>query len=135
MVRAHQLLAERDGGAFGVVSVGAIEGAPQSVDLRDLWVAPEVRNTGIASRLVQAAADQRSRTAVRSCLLGQHGNRAGDRVFEQRRLPGDVWRRTTRVENREFGDQEIAFVLSLANDPAAVPTPAPSRRTSKPWPR
>jgi hypothetical protein len=31
-------------------------------------------------------------------------------------------RRTTRTNNREFGDQEIALVLSLAGDPAAVAT-------------
>jgi GNAT superfamily N-acetyltransferase len=58
MVRAHQLLAERDRAPLGVVSVEAIERDPQSADLRDLWVTPEARNTGVASRLVQAAADQ-----------------------------------------------------------------------------
>jgi GNAT superfamily N-acetyltransferase len=35
-----------------------IEGAPQAADFHDLWVTPKARNTGVASRLVQIAADQ-----------------------------------------------------------------------------
>jgi GNAT superfamily N-acetyltransferase len=61
MVRAHPLLAERDGAAVGVASVEMIKGAPHSADFHDLWVTPEARNTGVASRLVQAAADQSTR--------------------------------------------------------------------------
>jgi GNAT superfamily N-acetyltransferase len=61
MVRAHRLLAERDGAAVRVASVEMIKGAPHSADFHDLWVTPEARNTGVASRLVQAAADQSTR--------------------------------------------------------------------------
>ena len=43
-------------------------------------------------------------------------------------------RRTTPIKYSDFGDQEIALVLSLANDPAAVATSTPSRLTSKPGP-
>ena len=43
-------------------------------------------------------------------------------------------RRTTLIKNSELGDQEIALVLSLANDPAEVATSTPSRLTSKPGP-
>jgi ribosomal protein S18 acetylase RimI-like enzyme len=136
MVRAHQLLAERDGVPLGVVSVGPIEGAPQSADLRDLWVVPEARNTGIASRLVQAAVDQAIRdgcTKLYYWVSTENGRAIGFASNAGFRVTSE--RRTTRVESREFGDQEIAFVLSLANDPGAVPTSAPSRLTSRPGPR
>jgi ribosomal protein S18 acetylase RimI-like enzyme len=112
------------------------DGVAQSADLCDLWVTPEARNTGIASRLVQAAADQASRdgrTKLYYWVSTENGraigfaSNAGFRVTTERR--------TTRIENREFGDQEIAFVLSLASDPGAVPTSTPSRLTSKPGPR
>jgi GNAT superfamily N-acetyltransferase len=58
VVHAHRLLAVRDGEPVGVASVEMIEGAPQSADFHDLWVTPEARNTGVASRPVQIAADQ-----------------------------------------------------------------------------
>lgn len=135
MVRAHRLLAERDGATVGVASVEMIEGAPHSADFRDLWVTPEARNTGVASRLVQAAADRATRdgcTKLYYWVSTEHGRaigfalNAGSRVTSQRR--------TTRTNNREFDDQEIALVLSLAHDPAAVPTSTPSQLTSKPGP-
>ena len=135
MVRAHKLLAERDGAPVGVASVEMIEGAPHAADFRDLWVTPEARNTGISSRLVQAAADRATRdgcTKLYYWVSTENGRaigfalNAGFRVTSQRR--------TTRTNNREFGDQEIALVLSLAGDPAAVATSTPFRLTSKPGP-
>jgi ribosomal protein S18 acetylase RimI-like enzyme len=136
MVRAHQLLAERDGAPLGVASVEMIEGDPQSADVCDLWVAPEARNTGIASRLVQAAADQAirdGRTKLYYWVSTENGRAIGFASNAGFRVTSE--RRTTSIENTEFGDQEIAFVLSLANDPGAVPTPIPSRLTSKSGPR
>jgi GNAT superfamily N-acetyltransferase len=135
MVRAHRLLAELDGAAVGVASVEMIKGAPHSADFHDLWVTPEARNTGVASRLVQAAAAQATRdgcTKLYYWVSTENGRaiefaiNAGFRLTSQRR--------TTRTNNREFGDQEIALVLSLAHDPAAVPTSTTSRLTSKPGP-
>jgi len=135
IMRAHRLLAERDGATVGVASVEMIEGAPHSADFRDLWVTPEARNTGVASRLVQAAADRATRdgcTKLCYWVSTENGRaigfalNAGFRVTSQRR--------TTRTNNREFDDQEIALVLSLAHDPAAVPTSTPSQLTSKPGP-
>jgi GNAT superfamily N-acetyltransferase len=129
------LLAERDGAAVGVASVEMIKGAPHSADFHDLWVTPEARNTGVASRLVQAAADQSTRDGwTKLYYLGQHGNgraigfaiNAGFRVTSQRR--------TTGTSNRKFGDHEIALVLSLVSDPAAVATSTPFRLTSRPGP-
>ena len=136
MVRAHRLLAERGGTRLGVVSVEMTDGDAQSADLCDLWVTPEARNTGIASRLVQAAADQASRdgrTKLYYWVSTENGRAIGFASNAGFRVTSE--RRTTRIENREFGDQEVAFVLSLASDPGAVPTSTPSRLTSKPGPR
>jgi GNAT superfamily N-acetyltransferase len=58
VVQAHRLLAVREGEPVGVASVEMIEGAPQCADFHDLWVTPEARNTGVASRLVQIAIDR-----------------------------------------------------------------------------
>ena len=136
LVRAHQLLAERDGTPLGVVSVEMTADATQSADLYGLWVTPEARNSGVASRLVQAAADQAIEdgcTKLFYWVSTENGraigfaSNAGFRVTSKRR--------TTLIENRKFGDQEIAFVLSLANDPGAVPNSTPSRLTSRPGPR
>jgi GNAT superfamily N-acetyltransferase len=135
MVQAHRLLAVRDEGPVGVASVEMIEGAPQSADLHDLWVTPEARNTGVASRLVQIAADraiQDGCTKLYYWASTENGRAIGFAINAGFRLTSQ--RRTTPIKNSEFGDQEIALVLSLANDPAAVATSTPSRLTSKPGP-
>jgi GNAT superfamily N-acetyltransferase len=91
MVRADRLLAESNGAPLGVASVDLDEEAADSASVSDLWVTPEARNTGVASRLVQAAADQAiQRGFTKPVLVGQHRKRARDRVRQQRRLPGDV---------------------------------------------
>jgi len=136
MVQAHQLLAERGGEPLGVASVEMTKGDAQSADLCDLWVTPEARNTGIASLLVQAAADQAirdGRTRLYYWVSTENGRAIGFASNAGFRVTSE--RRTTGIENPEFGDQEIAFVLSLANDPGAVPTSTPSRLTAKSGPR
>lgn len=135
VVQAHRLLALRDGEPVGVASVEMIEGAPQSANFYDLWVTPEARNTGVASRLVQIAIDQAIQdgcTNLYYWVSTENGRAIGFAINAGFRLTSE--RRTSRIENREFGDQEIALVLSLANDPAEVATSTPSRLTSKPGP-
>ncbi|MDQ2710484.1 MAG: GNAT family N-acetyltransferase [Actinomycetota bacterium] len=136
MGQADRLLAEREGTPLGVASVMMNDAATQSADLCDLWVKPEVRNTGIASRLAQAAADQAVQdgcTHLFYWVSTENGraiafaSNAGFRVTSQRR--------TTRTEDREFGDQEIAMVQSLADDPRSVPSSSPPRLTSEAGPR
>jgi GNAT superfamily N-acetyltransferase len=58
MVRAHRLLAERDGAAVRVASVEMIKGAPHSADFHDLWVTPEARNSGVAFSAASADCPQ-----------------------------------------------------------------------------
>ena len=60
--RSERLLAEVDGRTVGVASVGhsqaeGEEENPRVAELFGLWVAPEARGTGVATRLVQAGAD------------------------------------------------------------------------------
>jgi GNAT superfamily N-acetyltransferase len=135
MVRAHRLLAERDAAPVGVASLKMIDEEPQAADFRDLWVTPEARNTGVASRLVQTAADQAIQdgcTRLYYWVSTENGRAIGFAINAGFRLTSK--RRTTRIENNEFGDQEIALVMSLANDPAAVATSTSSRVTSKQGP-
>jgi GNAT superfamily N-acetyltransferase len=135
MVQAHRLLALRDGVPVGVASIERIVGEQQSADFRDLWVTPEARNTGVASRLVQIAADQAIQdgcTKLYYWASTENGRAIGFAINAGFRLTSE--RRTTPIKNSDFGDQEIALVLSLANDPAAVATSTPSRLTSKPGP-
>jgi GNAT superfamily N-acetyltransferase len=132
MVQAHRLLAVRDGEPVGVASVEMIEGMPQSADLHDLWVTPEARNIGVASRLVQSAADQAIRdgcTRLYYWVSTENGRAIGFAINAGFRLTSE--RRTTPVKHSEFGDQEIALVMSLANDPRAVASSTVHRLTSK----
>ena len=135
MVQAHRLLAVREREPVGVASVERMVGEPQSADFHDLWVTPEARNTGVASRLVQAAADQAIRdgcTKLYYWVSTENGQAIGFAINAGFRLTSE--RRTTPIKNSEFGDQEIALVLSLANDPAAVATSTQSRLSSKAGP-
>lgn len=136
LTRADRLLAERDGAPLGVATVERTAGAAESADLRDLWVTPEARTTGVASRLVQAAVDQ---AVLGGCaklyywVSTENGraiafaSNAGFLVTSERR--------TTPKGSEEFGDQEVAMVLPLGNDPSTVPNSMLSRLTFKPGPR
>jgi GNAT superfamily N-acetyltransferase len=136
MVRSDRLLAESAGEPLGVASVDIDDEATDSASISDLWVTPEARNTGVASRLVQAAADQAIRhgcTKLYYWVSTENGRAIGFASNAGFRPTSE--RRTTRTENKEFGNQEIAFVMSLANDPHAAATSTPPRLTSKPGPR
>ncbi len=136
MALADRLLAERDGVPLGVVSVVIPQGATQSADLCGLWVKPEARNTGVASRLAQAAADQAVRDGCKELyywVSTENGRAIAFASIAGFRATSE--RRTTQLQDREFGDQEIALVQSLAEDPWAVPSSSPSRLTSEAGPR
>jgi len=135
MVRAHRLLALQGSTAVGVVSVGPVADEEEASDVFGLWVAPEVRNTGVAWQLVEAAAQQAVRDGSSRLYywVSTENGRAvafatnfGFRVTSQRR--------TARVSHSEFGDQEVAFVLSLASD-SGVPNPTGPRLQAQPGPR
>lgn len=136
MAQADRLLASRDGSPLGVVSVQPRQEPPRAANLCDLWVTPTARATGVAWSLVQAGAVQAVRNGCTQLYywVGSENGRAiafasnaGFRVTSERR--------TIETENTEFGDQEIALVLSLTDDPVAVPSSAPSLLAPKPGPR
>jgi len=135
MLRARRLVASRGEGAIGVVSVGPFAGEKEASDLFGLWVAPQMRNTGVAWRLVEAGAKQalqEGSTRLYYWVSTENGRAIafatnfGFRVTSQRR--------TARVSHSEFGDQEIALVLPLASD-SGVPNPTGPRLRAKPGPR
>ena len=133
---ATRLLAESDGTPLGVASLEMTRETADAVDFCDLWVTPAARNTGVASRIVQAAIDQAMRngcTRLYYWVSTENGRAIGFAVNAGFRVTSQ--RRAAHVENVEFGTQEIALVLSLANDPGAVATSVSARLTSKAGPR
>jgi len=127
MQRSQRLLAEREGAAVGVASVGQSrpEGEqpnPQVAELFGLWVAPAARGTGVATQLVQAGADE-ARTQGRSHLaywVGSDNGRAVAFASGFGFRPTDS-RRPMRVRGEDGDEEEIAMVLPLGED-RGVPT-------------
>ncbi len=136
MVRAHRLIAQRDGTATGVVSVGPSADEENSADLFGLWVPPQVRNTGIAWRLVEAAVETTIKEGWTHLYywVGSQNGRAiafatnfGFRVTSNRR--------SSRVPSEEFGDEDIAMVLPTPASGRYLQNPTGPRLASKPGPR
>ena len=91
--RSERLLAEVDGRTVGVASVGQSkaegeEENPRVAELFGLWVAPEARGTGVATRLVAGRRRHRPPAGPQPPrLLGGHRQRPGRRVRQRLRLP------------------------------------------------
>ena len=123
MRRSRRLVAEREGSAVGVVSVGraaAEEG--NAGELFGLWVSPAERGTGVAWQLVQAGADQ-ARADGRSHLaywVGTDNGRAVAFASSFGFRPSGT-RRPMRVQSVEDGEEEIAMVLPLGDDRSWTP--------------
>ncbi len=118
MVRSQRLLAERDGQALGVVSLGeSDDGNPDTAQLFGLWVAPQARGTGVASALVRAGADaalSQGRTQL-AYWVGTDNGRAVAFASGFGFRPGNL-RRPMRVQNDADGEQELMMVLALGHD-------------------
>lgn len=134
--RADRLVAERDGQTLGVVSVGPSGGSARTADVFGLWVLPEVRNSGVAWRLVEAAADRAASNGFEQLyywVSTQNGRAIG--FATNFGFRGTSHRRTARTPSEEFGDQEIALVLPLAPDPSVgVSNPQGPRLQAQPGP-
>jgi GNAT superfamily N-acetyltransferase len=115
--RSQRLLAEVDGQTVGVLSVGqAQEGNDRVAELFGLWVTPAARGTGVATQLVQAAADEalsQGRTHL-AYWVGSDNGRAVAFASGCGFRPTDS-RRPMRVQQDEEQD-EIAMVLPLGED-------------------
>jgi ribosomal protein S18 acetylase RimI-like enzyme len=116
MQRSRRLLARRDGEDAGVVSVGGArdeEGVQEGIaELFGMWVVPGLRGTGVAWRLVAAAADQARRDGHRHLRLwvGTDNGRAIGFYSSYGFRPADE-RRPMRTDDSL---EEIAMTLPLA---------------------
>ena len=122
--RSRRLLAERDDEALGVVSLGQGSDANASAgELFGLWVSPAARGSGVAWRLVQAGAEQ-ARADGRAHLVYWVGTDNGRAVAFASSFgfrPTDT-RRPMRVASEQDGEEEMAMVLPLGDDPGSVPS-------------
>lgn len=128
MRRSHRLVAKVDGVTQGTVSVGSAPHEAHAADLFGLWVSPTARNTGAAWRLVETAAQLAAGEGYSQMYYWVGTENGRGIAFASNfgfRLTSH--RRATRVRRDDIADQEIAFVYSLAGDPAAVPTVSQSR--------
>ncbi len=122
MQRSVRLLAERDGQAVGVASVGvAGDDQPDAAQLFGLWVTPEARGSGVATALVRAGA-RTATEAGKSHLLYWVGTDNGRAVafasgFGFRPT---AERRPMRVRSEDDGEEETAMTLPLLGDRGGV---------------
>lgn len=125
MQRSRRLLAEQGDSVVGVVSVGShkIE-APGVGELFGLWVEPALRGTGVARKLLEAAAAQARADDLKQLIywVGTDNGRAvafassfGFRPTDSRR-PMEIH----GVDDAEDAE-ELAMVLPLGNA-SGVPT-------------
>lgn len=123
MRRSARLIAERDGVAVGVVSVGtaASEEDGDSGELFGLWVKPELRGTGVATRLVKSGAVLAHQRGQRRLYywVGTENGRAVAFASGMGFRPTDE-RRPMGVKSEVDGEEEIAMVLPLGTDPGVV---------------
>lgn len=136
MNRSDRFLAERDDQALGIVSLGVHSEEEQIGDVFGLYVAPEGRNTGVSWNLVKAAATKAAEKGYVQLYYwagSENGRAIAFAVNFGFRPTGD--RRPTRVENNEeFGQEEVAMVLSLQSDPGATPNPTSFKPTGSSGP-
>ncbi|MDP9220335.1 MAG: GNAT family N-acetyltransferase [Actinomycetota bacterium] len=126
MRRSTRLLAERDGVPVGIASTGdakpidEIDEARQNVaEIFGMWVDPESRGTGVAWRLVDAAAAEahkQNRSHLMLWVVIDNG-RAVAFYSSYGFRPSDS-RRPVRTD---ASLTEMAMVLPVRDDPGAVP--------------
>jgi N-acetylglutamate synthase-like GNAT family acetyltransferase len=127
MRRSQRLLAERDGDALGVVSVGSENTSDEAVgELFGLWVSPDARGTGVARRLLEAAARAARESQMKHLVywVGTDNGRAvafassfGFRPTDNRRPM-----RIKGVDEEDEDAEEMAMVLPLGGSTGEIPT-------------
>jgi ribosomal protein S18 acetylase RimI-like enzyme len=129
MRRSVRLVAEAAAGPpagdperLGVVSLGqGKDDEGEVAEIFGLWVAPQARGTGVATRLVEASADrarQDGRTHV-AYWVGTDNGRAVAFASGIGFRPTD-FRRPMRLAAQD-GEEEIAMVLPLGDDRSRPP--------------
>ena len=119
MRRAQRLLAEVNGSAVGVPSVGTMADIEGTAELFGLWVVPAWRGRGVAAALVRSGSEQaRSQSFDRVAYwVGTDNGRAVAFASSFGFRPTGR-RRPMRVVNDEDGEEETAMVLALGADRA-----------------
>jgi GNAT superfamily N-acetyltransferase len=134
MTRSHRLLAERGLVLQGIVSLGSYEEEPSAAEVFGLYVVPEARGTGVAWRLVEAAAALAIQQAYLQLYywVGTDNGRAvgfaqnfGFRTTD--------YRRPSRGSDLEPGE-EIAMVLWLEPNGTSAPNPTSGKPASREGP-
>jgi ribosomal protein S18 acetylase RimI-like enzyme len=123
MRRSARLVAEREGRAVGVVSVGKAESEDGNAgEIFGLWVRPEARGSGVATRLVKNSASLAAARGQSHLVywVGTENGRAVAFASGMGFRPTD-YRRPMGVVSEEDGEEEIAMVLALGSDPSAAP--------------
>ncbi len=125
MTRSERLLAEADGKAVGVASLGTVEGdsGVELGELFGLWVAPGWRGHGVAASLVKAGAEHARNRGFGHVAywVGTDNGRAVAFASSFGFRPTDS-RRPMRVRSEEDGEEEIAMILPLGADRGSLPT-------------
>ncbi|GGL42994.1 GNAT family N-acetyltransferase [Phycicoccus endophyticus] len=123
MERSTRLLAERDGEALGIASVGEVgEDHEGHAQLFGLFVRPEARGTGVAAALVRAGArvaTEQGRTQLYYWVGTDNGRAVAFASSFGFRPTGT--RRPMRVVSEDDGEEEIAMTLPLSGDRGGMP--------------
>lgn len=120
MRRSQRLIAELDGEAVGVVSVGQDrddeDGDGTRAELFGLWVSPALRGKGVATKLVRAGAEDATNAGSTHLhyWVGTDNGRAVAFASSFGFRPTDR-RRPVRIENEADGDEEAMMVLPLSH--------------------
>ncbi len=122
MVAARRLVAEHDGAAVGVVSVGTHSKDPSSANLTGLWVARAARNGGVGTCLVESAAAIEAGAGKRQMYYWVGTENASAIAFASNTgFRVTSYRRAARTNDDQPHGQEVAFVMPLDPDPGTVP--------------
>jgi ribosomal protein S18 acetylase RimI-like enzyme len=126
MRRSQRLLALRDDEALGVVSVGSENTADDAVgELFGLWVSPDARGTGVARRLLEAAARAARESHMKHLVywVGTDNGRAVAFASSFGFRPTDN-RRPMRIRGLDQDEdaEEMAMVLPLGGSTGEIPT-------------
>lgn len=134
MTRASRLLAGRET-TIGIASLGPYTADPTAAELFGLYVVPDARNSGVASRLVDAAIALAAERGYRRLYYWVGTDNARAIAFGKNvgfRTTGH--RRPARQSDLELGDQEMAMVMPLEPDTTSVPNPTSWTATSREGP-
>jgi GNAT superfamily N-acetyltransferase len=123
MRRSARLVAEKDGQGIGVASVGRADSDEgEAGELFGLWVSPEARGSGVATRLVRESARLAAGRGQSHLVywVGTENGRAVAFASGMGFRPTDH-RRPMGVVSEEDGEEEIAMILPLRSDERAAP--------------